>query len=1030
MLEKSERLNVLSEAEQFALYGLPDFDDSQRMDYFVCTEQELALALGRPTTHAQVHCALQIGYFKAKQAFFLFSWDQVKEDSLFLFTRYFADQEFVPHPITKHEYYTQRTAIAALFGYRLWSADFLPLLRQRAAQIVSRDVTPGFIVAQLVVFLHEQKIVRPGYTTLQSLISETLSVERNRLGKILNETLGEADKLALQQLLVREDTLSGLAALKQDAKHFGYHMMVMERQKRAALEPVYQLIKSLLSVLALSQQNLNYYANLAHYYTIYDLHRMKPEQVHLYLLCYAWKRYRQLNDNLVDALSYHMKQLEDETKEKADKQFSQHQAHRQQDSPQVGRLLLLYVDEDFDDVAPFGSVRQRAFAIMPKDTLLLAGKRLCEKHPTQHELRWQAIDQVALRYKKHLRPLYMAIEFASTTADSCWLTALQWVKETLSKQQKLTQRPLSECPDGTIPKRLRQYLLVTDQNGNAIELRADRYEFWIYRQIRKRLNSGEVHLEDSLAHRCFNDELVSLDQKADVLRQLDIPWLHHPIDGALDSLFAELGQLWRGFDRDLRQGKLKHLEYNSANRTLSWHKPKTNNEEALQTGFYAKLPARDIADIFRFVNQRCGFLSALTPLQPRYAKKIADEDSLMAVIIAQAMNHGNLNMAETSDIPYHVLEATHQQYLRLSTLQAANDLISNAVARLSIFPHYSFDLEILYGSVDGQKFETADPTIKARHSRKYFGRGKGVVAYTLLANHIPLQSQLIGAHEHESHYVFDICYHNTTDITPSAITGDMHSVNKANFAILHWFGLKLEPRFTNLQAQLEHLFCGNDPEEYQNYLIQPVGQIDRQLIVEEKFNIDQVVATLGLKEMTQSTLIRKLSNYSRQNRTRKAIFEFDKLIRSIYTLRYFCDPQLQRNVHRSQNRIESYHQLRSAIAQVGDKKQLTGKTDIDIQISNQCGRLIANVIIYYNSAILSRLLEKYQTSKNAKALALLKKISPAAWQHIHFHGHYSFCGRRVPIDLDAMLANLALEEGLPQIVDSIRLDPEMLSVIA
>ena len=38
-------------------------------------------------------------------------------------------------------------------------------------------------------------------------------------------------------------------------------------------------------------------------------------------------------------------------------------------------------------------------------------------------------------------------------------------------------------------------------------------------------------------------------------------------------------------------------------------------------------------------NERCGFLSALTPLQPRYAKKIADEDSLMAVIVAQAMNH-------------------------------------------------------------------------------------------------------------------------------------------------------------------------------------------------------------------------------------------------------------------------------------------------------------------------------------------------------------------------------------------------------
>ena len=73
---------------------------------------------------------------------------------------------------------------------------------------------------------------------------------------------------------------------------------------------------------------------------------------------------------------------------------------------------------------------------------------------------------------------------------------------------------------------------------------------------------------------------------------------------------------------------------------------------------------------------------------------------------------------------------------------------------------------------------------------------------------------------------------------------------------------------------------------------------------------------------------------------------------------YLRDPQLQRNVHRSQNRIESYHQLRSAIAQVSGKKELTGRTDIEIEISNQCARLIANAIIYYNSAILSRLVAK------------------------------------------------------------------------
>ena len=96
------------------------------------------------------------------------------------------------------------------------------------------------------------------------------------------------------------------------------------------------------------------------------------------------------------------------------------------------------------------------------------------------------------------------------------------------------------------------------------------------------------------------------------------------------------------------------------------------------------------------------------------------------------------------------------------------------------------------------------------------------------------------------------------------------------------------------------------------------------------------------------------------------------------------------SLHRSQNRIESYHQLRSVITQVSGKKHLIGHTDLEIAISNQCGRLLANVVIAYNSVLLSALLDLYQAEGNAKALAMLKKISPVAWQHIHFLGHYAF----------------------------------------
>jgi Tn3 transposase DDE domain len=74
---------------------------------------------------------------------------------------------------------------------------------------------------------------------------------------------------------------------------------------------------------------------------------------------------------------------------------------------------------------------------------------------------------------------------------------------------------------------------------------------------------------------------------------------------------------------------------------------------------------------------------------------------------------------------------------------------------------------------------------------------------SLLANHVAWQTEVLGANQHESHRVIDICYNNTSDIVPATITGDMHSINKANFAILCWFGMNLAPASPTCRR------CGN-----------------------------------------------------------------------------------------------------------------------------------------------------------------------------------------------------------------------------
>lgn len=96
------------------------------------------------------------------------------------------------------------------------------------------------------------------------------------------------------------------------------------------------------------------------------------------------------------------------------------------------------------------------------------------------------------------------------------------------------------------------------------------------------------------------------------------------------------------------------------------------------------------------------------------------------------------------------------------------------------------------------------------------------------------------------------------------------------------------------------------------------------------------------------------------------------------------------------------------MAKVGGKKELTGKGDIETEISNQCGRLISNAIIYYNSAILSRLLERFEAEGNVKGIDALTRISPVAWQHILLNGHYTFQNSNEIIDLDTLVMELKL----------------------
>ncbi len=127
---------------------------------------------------------------------------------------------------------------------------------------------------------------------------------------------------------------------------------------------------------------------------------------------------------------------------------------------------------------------------------------------------------------------------------------------------------------------------------------------------------------------------------------------------------------------------------------------------------------------------------------------------------------------------------------------------------------------------------------------------------------------------------------------------------------------------------------------------------------------------------------------------------------SIYMLKFIDDQGIRQNVRRSLNRIESYHKLRRAIANVHGGK-FRGKNDKEIELWNECARLMANCMIYYNATLLNALLTKLQKEGNEKLIEQLKYISPVAWININLYGYYTFDGDgKIAIDMTKLAESI------------------------
>ncbi|MEO8402869.1 MAG: Tn3 family transposase, partial [Gammaproteobacteria bacterium] len=746
----NKRLKILSQSEINELYGIPNFNSNERETYYALNKMEYTKMSERGSLASKVHFVMQLGFFKAASQFFNCTFDEVKSDVDFILYKYFENSRLQVDTISKQTRHTNQILVAEILKFQTDKSVIQKQLQKLLETKVKLSSNPIYLFHEVLCYCTEHNLMLLGYSSIQKLIGPIIMEEEQRLGELLKKYLSHNDWKLIETLIRKDENEYVLTALKRDPKSFKQKQIKEEIKKLNDHETLYKMAIDILPKLNVTNQNISYYASLAEHYPISNLKKLSPTKQAIYVLCYAYHRHHKINDNLTVSFIHYLEKFKAEATVNARDKILEDKLEINDDTKNAALIFRFFDDEKISDKEAFGNIRKRARKYVKKGKFNVVADYLLGLLFDFQEIKWDKIAQLKKKITTNLRPIFKILKLSGDSNQKPLLSAIAFLKNYFQSSSNNRKTLIENAPIKCIPSNWRNHLM----KDGLVDMA--KYEFMIYQLIAEQIETGHVYLENSISFKSLSSHLVSNDKwknKLTLLKQLGNKKLLTPVNKLLDDLENTLEKLITEVNKRIESGDNKEIKIKKEGDEITFTLPYPGTADKENHPIFKQLSQIGIANVLQFAQKDCNFMSTFTHIKPYDAKDTLDSTAILACIIANATNLGIYKMAQSSDLAYHRMYTQMKNFMRLETLGDANDVITNAIADLPIFKYWNIHDDYIHGSVDGQKFETRLNSFIARYSSKYFGVNRGVVAYTLCANHIPVNSKIISANQHESHFL-------------------------------------------------------------------------------------------------------------------------------------------------------------------------------------------------------------------------------------------------------------------------------------
>jgi len=431
--------------------------------------------------------------------------------------------------------------------------------------------------------------------------------------------------------------------------------------------------------------------------------------------------------------------------------------------------------------------------------------------------------------------------------------------------------------------------------------------------------------------------------------------------------------------------------------------PPPEGFSAVHDAVAALLPRIDYPELLLETHAKTGMFDGMGHVTGSHLRRDDLDISLAALLVARSCNVGLVPVVKPG-IPALTegrLLGVEKGYFHGEGIAAASARLVDAQARIPITADWGGGH---VASVDGMRFVVPVRSLHARPSPLYFGVGKrprGATWLNAVSDKVMgLGGLLVPGTLRDSLYILDAIHRLDAAEHPEVITTDQGSYSDIVYGMFAVCGYQFAPRHADITdtqmwwvdtAMLDGTTArgGRGPRAWGDFATLGLRRVSIPAILSHWDDMARVAGSLATGQVRAYDLIRMMMADGRVTGLGSAFASYGRIFKTLHLLQVIHVEEYRRMIGAQLNVGESRHNLARRVF-FGNLGRLMRGYERGMEDQLGALGLGLNAIVWWNSLYIDAAVRQLEAGGLGISPEIRARLSPLAFEHVNFHGFYSF----------------------------------------